>query len=200
MILLNHMQKKYKKLNKQKGFTIIETMIAISLFLVVVTAGMGSLLNTTLLHRKSQDMRSIMDNLSFVMEDMSRNLRTGFDYHCIDDGNLLATNTHDCASGIGISFKSSSGDQWVYAIYPDGSIQKSISGGASGTFTVLTLPEIKIDQVSGFSVSGALPPPGNTQEPFVTIRLIGSITSENNVVTPFSLQTSVSQRLADIAL
>ena len=64
------------------GYTIIETMIAISVFLVVVIYGMGSLLSASLLHQKSEDMRSIMDNLSFIMEDMSRNLRTGNSYHC----------------------------------------------------------------------------------------------------------------------
>ena len=35
--------------------------------------GMDSLLNANLVHRKSEDMRSIMDSLSFIMEDMSRN-------------------------------------------------------------------------------------------------------------------------------
>ncbi len=193
------MQKKYKKIDKKKGYTIIETMIAISLFLVVIMIGMGALLNANLLHIKSQDMRSIIDNLSFIMEDMSNNLRTGYDYHCIDDDNVTAINPHSCANGGGISFKSTLGDQWVYAIYPDGSIQKSVSGGATGTFTVLTLPEVKISSVSGFSVVGAEPPPGNTQQPFVTIRLVGTITYKD-IITPFSLQTSISQRLVDIVL
>lgn len=195
------MKKYFNKVNTEnRGFTIIETMIAVSLFLIIIMVGMASLLNSTMLQKKSQDMRSIMDSLSFIMEDMSRNLRTGYDYHCIDDGDVTATNPHDCIYGTGISFKSTSGDQWVYAIYPDGSIQKSVSGGIAGTFVVLTLPEVKIDPVSGFSISGALPPPGDTQQPFATIRLVGTITSENNVVTPFSLQTSVSERLVDIVL
>ena len=195
------MKKYFNKINTEnRGFTIIETMIAVSLFLVIIMVGMTSLLNSTMLQRKSQDMRSIMDSLSFIMEDMSRNLRTGYDYHCIDDGDITATNPHDCVYGTGISFKSTSGDQWVYMVYPDGSIQKSVSGGAVGTFVMLTLPEVKIDSVSGFSVSGALPPAGDTQQPFVTIRLVGTITSENNLITPFSLQTSVSQRLVDIVL
>ena len=189
-----------RKINLQKnngGYTIIETMIAVSLFLIIVMIGMESLLNANLIHIKSQDLRSIMDNLSFIMEDMSKNIRTGNSYHCIDDGNVVATTPHDCISGGGISFKSSLGNQWVYAIYPDGSIQKSVSGGTAGTFTVLTPPEIKIDPVSSFSVSGALPPPGDTRQPFVIIRLVGNITYKN-IVTPFTLQTSVSQRMVDI--
>jgi Tfp pilus assembly protein PilV len=64
------MLKKYTK--KESGYTIIETMIAVSLFLIVVTTGIGALLNANLLHQKSASMRSIMDNLSFAMEDMNR--------------------------------------------------------------------------------------------------------------------------------
>ena len=77
----------------QGGYTIIETMIAITLFIIIVMAGMGALLNANLLHQKSQDMRSIVDNLSFVMEEMSRNLRTGFDYQCFDASNPIASPT-----------------------------------------------------------------------------------------------------------
>src|SRR5574343_971807 len=74
--------------NNKSGYTIIETMIAVSVFLVVIMIGMGALLNANSIHQKSQNMRSIMDNLSFVMEDMSRNLRTGYNYHCSDSSNI----------------------------------------------------------------------------------------------------------------
>jgi prepilin-type N-terminal cleavage/methylation domain-containing protein len=201
------MEKLFKKNNKQEGYTLIETMIAISIFLIVVTIGMDSLLNATLVHNKSQNLRSIMDNLSFTMEDMSRNLRTGYDYHCIDtsnDNNPNDTSLHSCAFGEGISFTSSLGGQWVYYIRPDVNnnnkivIQKSVSGG-SGPFVTLNDSEITINQAeSGFTVVGAESfSSGDTQQPFVTIRLVGTINT-NNVVTPFSLQTSVSQRLIDI--
>ncbi len=182
------------------GYTLIETMIAVSLFLVIMMFGMGSLLGSSILHKKAQNMRAIMDNLSFIMEDISRNLRTGYIYHCIDDGNLTNINPRDCAAslGAGISFKSSYGNQMVYAVFPDGTLQKSTNGGIAGSFIILTPPEIKIDPSSGFIVKGALPPPGDTNQPLVIIRLSGTITSENNVVTPFSLETSVSQRLPDI--
>lgn len=188
------------KLNK--GYTIIETMIAVSIFLVIAVTGMGALLNANLLHQKSQDVLSIIDNLSFIMEDVSRNLRTGYDYHCIDGtaaGSITGTDTYSCpGGGAGISFKSSvDGSQWVYAVYEDGTIQKSTSSGAPGTFVVLTSSEIEIDADSGFSVFGAKPPPVDSVQPFVTIKLSGKI-NYKNVVTPFSLQTSVSQRAIDI--
>ena len=186
---------------KQSGFTIIETMIAVGLFTIIITIGIEALLNTTLLHQKSQDERSIMDNLSFIMEDMSKNIRTGSDYHCIDDGNFTSSTTHSCIyGGSGMSFLSSSGNRFVYVVYPDGSIQKSTAGGTPGTFTPLTPSEVKIDQISGFFINGAEEPP-DTGQPYVTIRLSGQITSsKGNIVTPFSLQTGVSQRLVDIAI
>src|SRR4026209_1259047 len=92
--------------NVAGGYTVIETMIAVSLFIIIVIAGMGALLNANLLHQKSRDMRSIIDNLSFVMEDMSRNIRTGTNYYCIPPGlQTLPTTTLSCPSGgLGIAF------------------------------------------------------------------------------------------------
>jgi len=177
------------KINLQKnnrGYTIIETMIAVSIFLVVITIGMEALLNANLIHRKSQDMRSIMDNLSFIMEDMSRNLRTGSNYNSTSSSQISFDET-------------ATGERWVYRIESN-NIYKSTQGGADGSWTPLNIEyEIKIDpNASSFSVIGAEPPP-DTQQPFVTIRLVGTITYRN-IDTPFSLQTSVSQRLVDIVI
>jgi type II secretory pathway pseudopilin PulG len=196
-----------KNIKRESGYTIIETMIAISLFIIIIMAGMGALLNANLLHQKSQSMRSIMDNLSFITEEISRNLRTGYNYQCFDSAHpTLSLSTlgapRSCANGWAIAFESADGnpatytDQWVYYISNDGKIFKSIDGATS--FIQLTPDEIVIDPVnSSFSVLGAEPPPGDLQQPFVTIKLVGTITFKN-VVTPFSLQTSVSQRVTDI--
>lgn len=198
------------------GYTIIETMIAVSLFIIITTIGIGALLNANLLHEKSSDMRSIMDNLSFIMEDMSRNLRTGYNYYCATGGdnlsNVATTKSTPVIGGVpqncwGIAFESSGGDpnddddQWVYYIDSTGKIFKSTQGPYDifpSNYFQLTPNEVEIDTTaSGFSVLGAEPPPGDTQQPFVTIKLVGEITYKD-VVTPFSLQTSVSQRLVDI--
>ena len=193
----------FPKINKKKnGYTIIETMIAVSLFVIIVMAGMNALLNANLLHQKSQSMRSIIDNLSFIMEDMSRNLRTGYNYRCYDTPGIINNVgiPKSCASGWALAFEPANGlpsnnDQWVYYI-DNGKIFKSIDGAAS--FIQLTPDEVFINQSYGFSVLGAeSPAAGDKQQPFVTIKLVGNITFKN-VVTPFSLQTSVSQRLIDI--
>jgi prepilin-type N-terminal cleavage/methylation domain-containing protein len=182
---------------KNKGFTIIEMMIAIAIFLIVITMGVGALLNANLVHRKSQDMRSIMDNLNFTMEDMSRNIRTGYHYACVrpnDNLNsIFFTNPpQNCQNGWGIAFISADGAQWVYYI-SGGKIHKAI--GDLNNDVQLTLgDEVDINAShSGFTVIGTELPPSNDQQPFVTIRLNGTITYQGTA-TPFSIQTSVSQR------
>ena len=137
---------------------------------------------------------------------MSRNLRTGYNYQCFSDGQDLGFATlgapRSCVSGWAVAFEAATGnkdsysDQWVYYIL-DGKIFKSIDGMVAPIQIQLTSNEIVIDQVSDFSILGAEPPSGNTQQPLITIKLVGTITTKN-AVTPFSLQTSVSQRLLDI--
>ncbi len=220
------------------GYTIIETMIAISLFLVIVVTGMGALLSANALHQKSQSLSSITDSLSFIMEDMSKNLRTGYGYHCFISGDIIPSTTSNtvsvpksCQTGSAIAFETATGspsndvasstgsdgqqcsgsqcgsdnDQWIYYIGQDTSlpgnplaIWKSTAGPyVMSSFIKLTPDEVVIDPASSFSVLGAEVPPGDKQQPLITIRLLGKITVKG-VDTPFSLQTSVSQRQLDI--
>ncbi|MFZ3011459.1 MAG: hypothetical protein WA060_00440 [Minisyncoccia bacterium] len=203
------------RLQKQKGgYTIIETMITISLFTIIVMSGMGALLNANALHQKSQSMRSILDSLSFITEDISRNLRTGSRYHCLVGGEVISPASIDGLSvpkscgggGWAIAFEPPRGDpgdtqdQWIYYISNDGKIFKAAGApyGASD-FVQLTPDGVVVDVAkSGFVVYGAEPPTtADRQQPFIIIRFVGSITYKN-VVTPFSIQTSASQRTIDI--
>jgi len=197
----------------QRGFTVIETMIAISLFLVVVIIGMNSILNANVVHQKSQDMRSILDSLTFVMEDMAKNLRTGYKYHCYTGGATIPANPNatdvaplSCASGWGIMFEPATGDpavhsdQWVYYI-SGGNIWKATAAPYTNPPTFVQLNpgpgQVVLDPTSGFSVLGAESVVTNTQQPLVTIRLSGTITSRGQT-TSFRLQTSIAQRLPDV--
>ena len=208
-----------KKINNKKGgFTIIELMISIALFIIVVMTGIGALLNASFIHHRAQSMRGIMDNLNFVMEDMSRNLRTGYHYHCLATLDALpildgTVNTPlSCSDGQGIIFETSKGsttddtDQWAYYISPapNRKIYKSTQGASDITkFIQISPDEVDIDTGSGFSVLGAEAPDsnggGDNQQPLVLIRLSGKVIDQRGGNIPFSLETTVSQRLIDIA-
>src|SRR3989338_6356066 len=127
--------------DKQKGFTIIEMMISVALFSIIMTMGIGALLNANSLHKKSQKLRAIIDNLNFVMEDISRNIRLGTDYSC---GPMLTGPfpAQDCPPALPsllgsyfLAFESSTGkpndtaDQWIYGISSNKRyIYKSVKG------------------------------------------------------------------------
>ncbi len=210
------------KNKNKKGFTLVETMISVSLFVVITTVGMGTLLNANSLYRKSHDMRDILNNLNYVMEDISRNARTGYNYHClvrgielvIPDDSAVLSNPKSCAisdqKGWVVAFESAYGgptnndDQWVYAIGEDGKLYKATVGPygpSSGytSFTQMTSDEVKLDtSLSYFKVYGAeSPAASDSKQPLMTIRLVGTITYKGTE-SPFSIQTSVSQRLLDI--
>lgn len=206
-----------------KGYTIIETMIAISIFLVLMMGGVSTLLNAFAVHGKSQNMRSEIDNLSFIMEDMSRNLRTGSQYYCITGfDTLVNVNTRKSSPYVspakqecwGIAFEPPLGnpavatDQWVYYVDTNRVLWKATSASVSymlsspqsstppNNFIQLTPNNVKVEP-NIFVVFGAEAAPADLQQPLVLIKLKGSVT-EKDVVSPFSLETMVSQRLLDI--
>lgn len=199
---LKKIRKIKSQLKPKEGFTLIEVMVSITLFLIIVTAGMSSLLNASALHQKSQDMRSIMDSLSFIMDDMGRNLRTGYTYYCASNAsNLpnLVTSSQSCANGKAIGFINTFGNQWAYKIEADSNGKYNVYADTGSGFVQLNPSEVVLNSASGFSVLGAESfNSGNQQQPLVTIRLEGTITDgKNHASTPFALQTSVSQRLID---
>ncbi|MCX6755363.1 MAG: prepilin-type N-terminal cleavage/methylation domain-containing protein [Candidatus Nomurabacteria bacterium] len=193
---------------KESGFTIIEVMISVALFTTIIIVGIGALINAGNLHNKSSKVRSILDNLSFVMEDMSRNLRTGDTYLCTSDVEAGP----DCSDGKQIIFNNNTagvaGEKWLYA-FTDSSMYTGSVNIIKATSTDLqTFPvmsvdniiqlnpdEIRLDSSSGFTVVGANT--DDTFQPYVIIRLSGKIIYKNNEI-PFKLETSVSQRFNDI--
>jgi prepilin-type N-terminal cleavage/methylation domain-containing protein len=175
----------------KKGFTLIEMMTAVSVFLVVMTISMGAILGIFDANRKAESSKTVMDNLNFAVETMSREIRFGKNYHCGSTG-VLAIH-QDCLSGDSlISFLSSDGIQTVYRL--NGlTMEKSIDGG--NTYTAVTAPEIKINSLS-FYVVGSNPPP-DTLQPKVLIKISGTAGNKTNTVTSFTLETMASQRLID---
>ena len=69
---------------QQSGFTLIEVMIASALFVVIMVVSIGGLLSVYKTYQVNRGMREIVDNLNTVMEDMSRNIRLGKDFTCIE--------------------------------------------------------------------------------------------------------------------
>src|SRR3989344_7779722 len=102
------------KLQANSGFTLIEIMVSVSIFVVVAMITTGALITISDVNRKAQAIKIAMDNVSFAMDSMVTNLREGANYHCLTDttGSLSSYLTNSpfgeeqaCFSnGIGIVF------------------------------------------------------------------------------------------------
>jgi prepilin-type N-terminal cleavage/methylation domain-containing protein len=71
----------------QSGFTLIEMIVSLALFSVVVTTSVGALLALISTNQQLQVEQSIMTNLSFALDSMTREIRTGTAYFCENRNN-----------------------------------------------------------------------------------------------------------------
>ncbi len=92
-----------KKYSSQKGFTLIELMVATTIFMIVMLVAMGSLVTSSNSAKKSRYLRTAMDNVNFAMDSMTRSLRTATDYSCIRGETVTLSPTqagsYDCPTG-----------------------------------------------------------------------------------------------------
>ena len=94
----------------QAGFSLIEMIVSLGLFSVVATVAVGSFLVILAANKQLQTEQSVLTNLSFAIDGMSREIRTGTNYYCVA-GNQLdvfananldtlhGSSTRDCAAG-----------------------------------------------------------------------------------------------------
>src|SRR3989338_9971712 len=79
-----------------RGFTLIELMIAVSIFIIVMTISMGSIISVFDANRKSRSLKTVLNNLNLTVESMMKEMRFGSNYHC---GPGAVTIPQDCPSG-----------------------------------------------------------------------------------------------------
>ncbi len=67
---------------KTKGFTLIEIIVSLAIFSVVAVIAIGALVRVTSANRQAQAIQSGVNNVSFVLDAMSREMRVGTNYKC----------------------------------------------------------------------------------------------------------------------
>lgn len=176
----------------QKGFTLVEMLVAIAIFMIVVTTTMGAFLKMVDINKKVQSVRNAMDNANLAMETIMRNIRLGYDY-CNDS---VPTCTVDS-----FSFKNQDGAVVTYGLIPGpvliGEVENSftmvrtINGGVP---VPITSPDIAI-QTLQFDVFGS---DTNDGQAHVKIFVKGkTILPKNDQNFDFSFQSLAVQRLYD---
>lgn len=191
-------------ISKTKGFTLIELMVATSLFIVIMLSALSALFMLLDESKNSRALRFAMDNVNFAMDSMTRSIRMGTNYYC---GTFYTTDlisTNDCPSG----------DTLIsFVPQPKGTIQaiSRIGFGISaprsdgtnslerceqnnGTTSCVSIVSDNVDvQRIKFFVKLVDANTGNKVQPSVYIIMKGTVMVKG-VPTSFAVQTMASQR------
>ncbi len=85
----------------QSGFTLVEMIVSLAIFSIVVTVSVGALLVLVGTNQQLQGEQSVMTNLSFALDSLTREIRTGSGYYCISDtSNVGLSNVFNGASNL----------------------------------------------------------------------------------------------------
>jgi prepilin-type N-terminal cleavage/methylation domain-containing protein len=198
-------------LRLHRGFTLVEMLVSLALFTTIATMAVGTLL--ILINGNSQvtGEQSTLTSLSFALDSMTREIRTGSEYYCgtvnqVRGGTVTGSSTivQPCSAGnVGISFREAG---------------ESITGGASNSRIAYYFDSNQLWRQVGsdapqavvtndvqiinarFVTVGVVPLSGdtvNTTQPSVTI-LIEARASSSDATKTFTLQSTVTQRALDI--
>lgn len=182
-----------------RGFSLIEMMVAVTIFAIVMMIGVGALLSLIDTNRRAQAINTTINNLNAALEGMSRSIRTGIAYHCSSSNDILSwPGVADCASGgTLLAFKrgtESPEESFVAYRVSNGRLQRKEIPGQSSWLN-LTADEITIQR---FNVWVTGTQSGNGIQPMALILIEGSAPLPGGQVTTFHVQSSITQRILDI--
>jgi prepilin-type N-terminal cleavage/methylation domain-containing protein len=198
------MRKIYKS---QKGFSLIELMVSLTIFSIVMTVAMGTLLILIDANGKAQALSGAMTNVSFAMDSMSRSLRTGKNFKCansISTTDLTNATVGNCTNGSAIVFTPGFESTWRMAYRRNGTVieQRIEKGSTNGTWTPITsdMPPaaVTVSELK-FSISGSEnnQDANDENQPRINLLVKGSVQNGLEAATAFSVQTNVTQRVLD---
>lgn len=180
------MNKDIKKHNK--GFTLIELMVATSLFIVIMISALGSLLMLINESRNGRANRIAMDNVNFAIESIARSIRMGSNYYCGSIGNLSDVNSSlGCENGENIiSFvpQSDSSSRVEYRL--ENNTIKRFDSMNYFTGVPIVSSDVNVSKLKFFVNV-------NDVQPKVYIIIEGSV-KVKGILKSFAIQTLASQR------
>ncbi len=196
---------------QQQGFSLIEVLVSLSIFAVVVTISVGSLLMLINANAKTQQIQVLINNVSAALDGMVRDIRTGDAYQCANVSSLdfVTANAtpQDCPNGAAsFAFTESGGSLtgptgshrigYRFEVDNDGigRIERKIE---SGNWMPITPASVNISELD-FVLTNAEPLLGNEQSPVVTVYVAGFILGVDGGESSFSLQTTITQNALDI--
>lgn len=151
---------------------------------------------------RAQNTQSVMVNVSYALDSMTREIRTGSDFFCGASDSLptSGSTSQDCSSGAtafsfnegGQSLTKSASSRRVGFRLASGVMERRLG---NGDWTAVTSPDINLSELR-FVASGTTRLDG--EAPTVTVYLKGIAGAGDDLDAEFDIQTTVVQQLLDI--
>jgi len=175
-------------LKEQKGFTLIEVIVSLSVFTVVLFIATTSLLSIVDADRRARSTRILIDNLNLTFDDMTRNIKTGSRYYC---GSPDTGGTGDCVSGgNSLFFTSQDGTRMSYTFDNE---DHSVFRTTGAVTDQITSSEFEVDNLKFFVSGSDSYFSGDRKQPKVTLVIEGSLGTDASV----KIQSAITQRAYD---
>lgn len=197
---------KIQKINKglalrdSKGFTLIELMVSISIFMMIMLMAMGALFISLDAVRRVRAEQSAIDSVNYAMESMTRSIRLGKNYYCGVTDMKDSTSASDCSNGnIQMSFVpqnyNTNGNYRTHYMRDargDGTytIRRCVGASINSSCPEIVSKNVDIKEFRVF-VNGA--ESATNSQPSVFILIKGEVKYKDKAVS-FALQTLASQR------
>lgn len=192
-----------------RGFSLIEVLVSLALFAIVVSVSVSTLIVLIDANSRAQETREVMTQVSSVLDAMTREIRTGYNYRCNSDLELddNAADPADCSDGLDQFAFTESGGSLTSAVgssnrigyrLHNGKIQRNLGGPGGISWQDVTPDNVTITTLKFTTTGAERTSASDYDSPLVTIIIEGSVQSFNGSVETFALQTSVTQRLLDL--
>jgi prepilin-type N-terminal cleavage/methylation domain-containing protein len=185
-----------------RGFTLLELLVSVALFTIVVTIIMAAYVNLISLDRKARATNDLVSNLSFVVDSMSRSIRTGKNYSCAGGTNCPSGGTYfsftdeNCRSVVYLLRSDNTIGQCVGAPDLGPTCSPSLVSCNSTIATPLTDPRITVSTLRFYTQGVGT---GDGLEPRVIYTVSGNIKPDSNTAPiTFTIEGGATQRLLDL--
>ncbi len=195
------------KSSLHKGFTLVELLVSVALFTVVMTMSVGCLLVLIDANARAQNMQQVMTNISFALDSMTREIRTGRSFYCANydiDGDLPETSIRDCNGAYYLSIVEggeslTDGDDNSRITFRYNNVDQTVERriGESAWYPI-TSPGVTITDMYFYVTDTALGRNDNERQANVTIYIEGYSGELETTESSFAIETTITKRVLDI--